>query len=288
MPQYFVITDVHSFYDEMIKALDKAGFDKENPDHILVSCGDLFDRGKKPEECLNYVMSVPKERRIFIMGNHDERLKQILEGFHRPDTSDYHNKTIDTIVRLSHIQRVNGYGRTMKKIYDTNAIDICNNNQLLKEYLSECKDYYETDNYLFVHGWFPYQSERWEDSESVIDNTISYREARPKEWRIPRWDNGFWEWTDMHFSEEKGKMKIPNKTVVIGHWHVSWAHSRIHFDGQEWADKGQHINKVCKFTPFYDDRIIGLDACTVYSGFCNCICLEDTNDDISNNKRKGE
>jgi hypothetical protein len=38
--KYFVIADPHGFYDEMIKALDEAGFDKDNEDHWLVSCGD--------------------------------------------------------------------------------------------------------------------------------------------------------------------------------------------------------------------------------------------------------
>ena len=46
----FVVADVHSFYDEMIAALDGAGFDPANPDHIFVCLGDLLDRGDKPLE----------------------------------------------------------------------------------------------------------------------------------------------------------------------------------------------------------------------------------------------
>lgn len=99
--KYFIITDVHSFYDEMVKALSKAGFDRDNPEHILVHCGDLFDRGPKPKECLDYIMSIPKERRILIMGNHEERLLQILDGWRCPDESDYHNKTMDTIIKFA-------------------------------------------------------------------------------------------------------------------------------------------------------------------------------------------
>ena len=48
MKKYFVVSDVHGFYDEMKKALDNAGFDIANPDHIFVSCGDLLDRGRQP------------------------------------------------------------------------------------------------------------------------------------------------------------------------------------------------------------------------------------------------
>ena len=45
--KFFVVADVHSFYDEMKQELDTAGFDINNPDHILVSCGDVLDRGPK-------------------------------------------------------------------------------------------------------------------------------------------------------------------------------------------------------------------------------------------------
>ena len=41
----FIVTDVHSFYDEMMLALDKKGFDKDNPNHVFISLGDLLDRG---------------------------------------------------------------------------------------------------------------------------------------------------------------------------------------------------------------------------------------------------
>lgn len=42
MKKFFVVSDVHGFYDEMIEALNKAGFDKNNKDHVFISCGDLL------------------------------------------------------------------------------------------------------------------------------------------------------------------------------------------------------------------------------------------------------
>ena len=45
MKKLFVVSDVHSFYNHLIKALNEKGFDKNNPDHWFVSCGDLLDRG---------------------------------------------------------------------------------------------------------------------------------------------------------------------------------------------------------------------------------------------------
>ena len=48
MPKFFVISDVHGFYNEMREALDEAGFDPNNENHLLISCGDNWDRGPQP------------------------------------------------------------------------------------------------------------------------------------------------------------------------------------------------------------------------------------------------
>ena len=51
----FAVSDVHGFYNEMIDALDKAGFDRNNPNHLLVSCGDNFDRGPDAVKVYEYL-----------------------------------------------------------------------------------------------------------------------------------------------------------------------------------------------------------------------------------------
>jgi len=78
MATYFCVSDVHSFYDEMIEALDNAGFDIENPNHIFISLGDLLDRGPKPKECLEFVNRLPKNRKILIKGNHERLMEQCI------------------------------------------------------------------------------------------------------------------------------------------------------------------------------------------------------------------
>ena len=45
MAVFFVVSDVHSFYDEMMIALKEKKFNINNDNHIFVSCGDLLDRG---------------------------------------------------------------------------------------------------------------------------------------------------------------------------------------------------------------------------------------------------
>ena len=66
MKKYFVVTDVHSYFTLMKDALEQAGYDKANPNHIFVSCGDLLDRGDESAAILTFVNSIPKSRKILI------------------------------------------------------------------------------------------------------------------------------------------------------------------------------------------------------------------------------
>ena len=50
--KYFVFSDVHGFYDLLIGKLNSEGFDINNPNHMLISLGDNFDRG--PQNYLVY------------------------------------------------------------------------------------------------------------------------------------------------------------------------------------------------------------------------------------------
>ena len=78
MKRYFVCADVHSYFDELIIALNKAGFDINNKEHIFVSCGDLLDRGNNSIECLDFVNNLPQDRKILIRGNHEDLLEDII------------------------------------------------------------------------------------------------------------------------------------------------------------------------------------------------------------------
>ena len=45
--KYFVSSDIHGFFDEWQNALTDKGFDLNNPEHKIILCGDLFDRGSQ-------------------------------------------------------------------------------------------------------------------------------------------------------------------------------------------------------------------------------------------------
>ena len=69
--KYFVLSDVHSAFDEMMKALNDAGFNKEDPNDRIIFLGDAFDKGKQPlETYLFFKELIEKNKMICILGNH--------------------------------------------------------------------------------------------------------------------------------------------------------------------------------------------------------------------------
>lgn len=230
----FIVSDVHSFYDEMIQALTEKGFDKNNPQHVFISLGDLLDRGNKPIECLKFVNSL--DRKILIKGNHEDLMQEMIQRkcclYH-----DVYNGTVSTASFLSNM--------IVKDETQEEMLEKVNNNELWKTYINSCIDFAETDRYIFVHGWIPYGDD--------------WRSLPSKEWKYARWLNGMSKW-------KSTKNITEGKTIFCGHFHTSWGHCYLHNDGPEW-DCG--LDKA-KFTTFKDKGIRALDACTAYSRFVNC------------------
>ena len=59
-----------------------------------------------------------------------------------------------------------------------------------------------------------------------------------------------------------------NKTIVCGHWHTSYGHSKYEHKGTEFGEDAD-------FSPYYAPGIIAIDACTAFSGMVNCLVIED-------------
>lgn len=188
---YFIVSDVHGFFDPMINALDKAGFDQFNPDHIFVSLGDLLDRGSDTISCLTFVNSLPKERKILIRGNHEVLLRECLDrGFCK--NHDIHNGTAITVGELCQVS-----ARSNDEIFAA-----AKSNSAWLEYESQLILFYETPNYVFTHAWVPTEGD-WRDTSNVL-------------WHSAIWQNG------MRLNHEG--LNPTNKTVVCGHWYSAWGH----------------------------------------------------------------
>lgn len=243
--QAFVIADVHGFYDEMILALNAAGYNKNNPQHCLISLGDLLDRGPKPLECLQFVNNIPENNKILIRGNHEDLIE---DAIRRGEFLyyDYRNGTVQTAIDLTYEFRLSNSFEILAQL---------ENHEELQKYLHSCTDYYENNNSIFVHGWIPCEDVRYKGSRIKFEYDPDWRFGN---WKKARWICGFDAWDS--------KVVEPNKTIWCGHWHTSYAHSKYHMEGVEWYANGEKAI----FTPFADVGIVGMDACTAYSGFVNC------------------
>ena len=121
------------------------------------------------------------------------------------------------------------------------------------------KDYFETDHYIFVHGWIPCLTDKNYPHEFSYDP--NWRKASRQNWENARWYNGI----DCACS---WNVREPNKTIVCGHFHSSYGH--FHY-GKSKAEFGDEAD----YSPFYAEGIIALDGCTAYSGKVNCIVIDD-------------
>lgn len=185
----YVTSDIHSAYTPMKKALDESGFDPGNKEHLLIVCGDLFDRMDESQQVLDYMMSVPNK--VLIFGNHEDLITSMCRrGF--PRSNDFHNGTHKTVCDLAPNE---------KEFHTACAVTM----EKLNPLFDKMVDYFESEHYVFVHSALP-----------VGDD---WRESHKKDWMYARWPNPFEEATLYKNLPE-------NKTLVFGHWHTSWMWSR--------------------------------------------------------------
>lgn len=270
MKKYFIMSDIHSFYDEMQKALKKQSFDISNPNHILIICGDLFDRGSKSKEVLQFVQSLG-DRFIYIRGNHEDLLMDCLQEIASGRTVSPHHYSNGTVRTIAQFCDLPESSLLWVRREDSINYLIYEKMKPIINWINEKSiDYIEIDNNIFVHGWIPITgtkigwSGEWMNPEMIPQDQWD-EDTNKWAWKEARWVNGAKLW--------KQGIRIPNKTIIAGHYHSSWAHSHLHQDRKEFPDKSKKDWKK-SFEPFTDDGIIIIDSCCAYSGFLNCIVLE--------------
>ena len=258
--KYYVVSDVHGFYTPLVSALKEKGFFDDKEPHKLIVCGDLFDRGEEAEKIQEFICDLlEKDLVILIRGNHEDLVEELVENFGEWMTIDliyshhWHNQTPQTVFQLTHSDLYEA--TTMPKRVSLRMKET----PFFKKILPAMVDYYETEKYIFVHGWIPadgiggsrpqyfYPIENWSGSDAT-------------RWREARWFNGM--------LAASCDVTEPGKTIVCGHWHTSYGHSILEGKCSEFGDDAD-------FTPYYGEGIIAIDACTAHSGFVNCIVLED-------------
>lgn len=281
MKKYFAISDMHSFYDPMIKALSDKGFDINNPNHVVIVCGDAFDRGDDTVKVFEFLKELKaKDRLVYIMGNHEDLLFDCITEMsygHTPGSHHFSNGTVKTICMLCGENEWIVYHPTndiMDMVYDKT--------DEVRSFIREnCVNYFALGNKIFVHSWIPcvaddlnmYHSRKtyskinsiWDKNPDnmTLKELTDYRDA----WEAARWGNPFTQWKQGFYPE--------GKCIVCGHWHCSWGHSHIDMKTPEWPQKNQLKKFEEAFKPYIKDNIIGIDACVAYSGKINCVVFDE-------------
>ena len=251
MPKFFVTSDIHSFYEPFMKALNEAGFDKDNKDHWLVVCGDCFDRGPDSGLLLKFLMQL--ERKVLVKGNHDILLEELcMRGF--PYSHDKHNGTVRTVQDISDRYLSYDFPEACETTYNK-----------LARYRELLVNYFETQNYIFVHSWIPTNvkfkgnSKPWYQQGKTLTWMEDWRNANDVEWEEAMWGNPF-------IRADQGLNKT-GKTIVFGHWHCSTGHRILGRCNDEF--------EYAIWEPCYFKNTIGIDRCTAHTGEVNILVIED-------------
>lgn len=239
--KFFVTSDIHSSYTPLIKALDKKGFDPNNETHWLVVCGDCFDRLGESKALLKYLMSL--KRKILVKGNHDLLLEELcLRGF--PYSYDKSNGTARTVQDISGKHSAYDFAEACDITFKKTA-----------RYRELLVNYFETQNYIFVHSFIPTIKIGYDNYEYKEN----WREATDQEWETAMWGNPY----DM----AKQDLNKTGKTIVFGHFHTSY----------QWAKDGKcsEFGEDAIFESYYGKNYIGIDSAVAYTNKINVIVLED-------------
>ena len=237
----FAVSDIHGHYTELTDALEKAGFDSTNTDHVLVCCGDCFDRGNENRAVLEYLSALP--RKILIKGNHEDILERVIARRYL-DSTDIHNGTDATIEEFFGKESIDKHGR----------IDFSKSSdqiEILKNFIGSMYDFFETPNHVFTHAWLPITEK---DGHTILHPdkehapNFLWQEARFTEW----------------FTAYKHGLTVKYKTIVCGH--------RASYNAYKIDEKRTPDD----YSMYCAPGIVALDSATIRTKKINVYVTEDT------------
>ena len=301
MKKYFCVSDIHSFFTPFEKALDKAEFDINNSDHVLIIDGDIFDRGHETIKVYEFLQSIPKERRIMIQGNHELLYLSLLEKAF-PQNHDFHNGTVETFCQIAQIDPkeldwqsewiygvINGDNRTKDQIQKAaistwkKIIKIVKAHPITQWLKSnEWVHYYELDRYIITHSFIPLKIKdipetKWLKHYPVSQAPPEYLEPIDN-WRELNyfdlsWNEAKWGCPYQLFDNHLFDKETENgKTLICGHWHTSDFHERYEDIKNDYGI-------------YFGKNLIALDACIAYTGDCNILIIDEESGKCYNQNR---
>jgi predicted phosphodiesterase len=246
----FAVSDIHSYYTPLNKALDENGFEANNPEHLLVVCGDVFDRGPESKEVYEYLNNLTNV--VLIKGNHEDLMEKVWErGYCKQH--DVSNGTLRTIADM--FEEMTNYD-----MHDRLKLS----QKVLEPFFAKFVNYFETKNYVFVHGWIPMKYDATKKFAEYGEPTLFDENWREGDWESARWFNGIKKACD--------GITIPGKIIICGHWHCSYGHMLKSIKTDNWLSE---FDEDAVWDPYYSEGIIAIDRCTAHTGEVNVLVLED-------------
>ena len=244
----YAVSDIHGYCTELEDALYEAGFVINDDRHLLIVCGDCFDRGEESREVFDFLESV--NNKVLIRGNHEDMLEMLLEqrlmgrgGFANGMDSTLRSFFGDRVIGMPDL-----FYRFSYKLHFEEKEETV---EKLKTFINQTYDYFETDRYIFTHGWLPVDV--WSDGTCAVRRGFRY--DRPDHWSRARV-------TEWYRTYGAGAV-VKGKTVVCGHRSARFG-CLIDYD-----------RDPSDCSVFSSEGIAVLDASTMQSGKVNVLVIEN-------------
>lgn len=265
----FFISDMHGDYDNTIRCLYNSGYDEKNENHLLVCLGDFTDRGTQSKELIEWLYKLDKEgKAVVLAGNHTKFLIDYLNGSSISPFNYYHNGVDETFASL--LERTRPFESWA---FIDMRLDVLNDSAFihwlkvtkkeindvypwLLDWLKSLPRYFESKNYIGVHGAIDTSVEDWRKPKKEL--------YQLKGWNALDFDDGNF----IHENIENAK----GKTVVAGHFHTY----RLRDD---YYDKEVNIDDMRNHAILdindKNGHKIFIDGCTNYTLNVNVLVVED-------------
>lgn len=256
----FFVSDIHSHYDKTIEALNNAGYDESNPNHLLIVVGDIFDRYTQTIEVYKWLFRLTKENKAIVLsGNHHKFLIDFLEGSINP-WNYMHNGLRDTIADFWH--------RTLPFeswcMIEGNCLLTDMTQEMYAKWARICRNDINKE-YPELLPWLK-SMPRYFESKSIIA-THGALDLKVPDWHNPHCYRGsLLDWDALDF-DDGSFIKCKNttgKTIVLGHFDTGSL--------REMYGLGDSDDYSILIT---DDNKVFIDGCVVLTKKVNVYVVED-------------
>ncbi len=236
--KYFVLSDIHGHFKEMMQALNKANFEVSNNNHQLIINGDMFDRGGEIKEVFDFLYSLNQTGKAFIIkGNHEVFLEEFLEGNQeRVNFNCFHNGFKETLLAFIPSYDLLSFDEARQFMMEKYPY--------LKEWLHHLPYYFETKQYVITHAGLDFSQ---------------------GDFKLGDFKKAIWTKPEKFFEVDLVKNYKFYKSVVVGHRFTCTI--RNYFHPSEHEDYSIYYHD--------DNQKIGIDGGSYYSKHINVFEFEE-------------